>query len=318
MRAKTTDKGTHSVSKKHWAFRASKAGVVIGSDKACGISILDSNLGGSHARIFLNDEGSVTLESNGRVYLLIGQGARSNGPVTLEKDQVVKMGACSMMVADTCVERKLPLAPAAAARYVPHACVVCCCCRCAVTCCNWSGWVGSVSCHSRASHLLFLAVSRNLCSPLRCCCVVCSLLHVCIVFVSHPFPCVCASPSCCRGAGATDCMCYICFDDTSEPENLLVSSPCVCGKLVHRLCLQRWIATKGSRLCSICKGKLPIDYTMDPPYVVLQVVRHMRGLHWSGRWLQAHSEHAHTHTHREHTHARALCTNRVVGDRPTL
>lgn len=79
---------------------------------------------------------------------------------------------------------------------------------------------------------------------------------------------------------ATSDVCYICFDDSSE--SALVPSPCTCHKLVHRECLGQWIATRGSRLCSICKDKLPIDFTVDPPYVVLQVVRHMRGLHWSG------------------------------------
>lgn len=59
-------------------------------------------------------------------------------------------------------------------------------------------------------------------------------------------------------------------------------SPCSCGTPVHRECLCRWIASKGSRVCSICKTKLPIDFAVEPPYVVLQVVRHMRGLHWTG------------------------------------
>jgi hypothetical protein len=77
-------------------------------------------------------------------------------------------------------------------------------------------------------------------------------------------------------------MCYICFDDTSATDNELVQSPCACKKLVHRQCLSKWITTKGSRLCSICKSKLPIDVTVEAPFVVLQVVRHMRGLHWSG------------------------------------
>lgn len=76
--------------------------------------------------------------------------------------------------------------------------------------------------------------------------------------------------------------CYICFDTMSEPGALLVASPCPCAKNVHKACLARWIATKGSRLCSICKGKLPIDFTVEAPFVVLQVVRHMRGLHWAG------------------------------------
>jgi hypothetical protein len=77
-------------------------------------------------------------------------------------------------------------------------------------------------------------------------------------------------------------MCYICFEDTSTEGNELVPSPCTCRKSVHRQCLSKWIATKGSRLCSICKTRLPIDFTVAPPFLVLQVVRHMRGLHWQG------------------------------------
>lgn len=65
--------------------------------------------------------------------------------------------------------------------------------------------------------------------------------------------------------------CYICFDAGSEVGCELVPSPCSCKKPVHRSCLSKWISTKGSRLCSICKGKLPIDFTVDAPFVVLQV-----------------------------------------------
>ncbi len=76
--------------------------------------------------------------------------------------------------------------------------------------------------------------------------------------------------------------CYICFDDSSDAGNELTESPCLCKKQVHRHCLSKWISTKGSRLCSICKFKLPIDCTVEAPFVVLQVVRHMRGLQWNG------------------------------------
>lgn len=74
--------------------------------------------------------------------------------------------------------------------------------------------------------------------------------------------------------------CYICFDPVSEQGRELMASPCQCKKPVHRACLSKWIATKGSRLCSICKGKLPIDFTVDAPFVVLQVC---------ARALRAHS-----------------------------
>ena len=67
-------------------------------------------------------------------------------------------------------------------------------------------------------------------------------------------------------------VCYICFDDTSTTGNELVPSPCSCKKYVHRQCLSKWISTKGSRLCSICKSKLPIDFTVEAPFIVLQVL----------------------------------------------
>jgi hypothetical protein len=81
---------------------------------------------------------------------------------------------------------------------------------------------------------------------------------------------------------ATDLSCYICFDETDFPANRLEPSPCACSKLVHKLCLARWIETRGSRTCSICKSKLPVECTVEPPYLVMQVVRHMRGLRWDG------------------------------------
>ena len=81
---------------------------------------------------------------------------------------------------------------------------------------------------------------------------------------------------------ATDLSCYICFDETDSLANRLEPSPCACSKLVHKLCLARWIETRGSRTCSICKSKLPVECTVEPPYLVMQVVRHMRGLRWDG------------------------------------
>ncbi len=82
-----------------------------------------------------------------------------------------------------------------------------------------------------------------------------------------------------RGDGCSGC--YICFEE-GEPGNALIPSPCACAKLVHRACLVKWISVKGTRVCSICKSKLPIDVAAEPPYLVMQVVRHMRGLHWTG------------------------------------
>jgi hypothetical protein len=105
VKAKTTDKSTRAVSRKRWDFRASATGVMLGCDRAAHISINDANLSPEHAKIFLTPEGAVAVQPIGRVYLLIGQMDRSNGPVALEKDQVVKMGACSLQIADTCLHK---------------------------------------------------------------------------------------------------------------------------------------------------------------------------------------------------------------------
>lgn len=76
--------------------------------------------------------------------------------------------------------------------------------------------------------------------------------------------------------------CYICFETSSTPECPLLPSPCACNTPVHQNCLSQWISSKGCRTCSICKTKLPVDFTVEPPFLVMQVVRHMRGLHWTG------------------------------------
>lgn len=211
IKARTTCKRTRAVDKKHWAFRASAKGVVLGAGRDCDIVVADASLAAAHCRISLTEGHTVQLAALARVYMLIGQGLRNevrpargaahNG-VAVDKDCVIKMGACSLAVTDICIASS-----------------------------GGDGW---------AQHMQM---------PVR--------------------------PS-------TDVMCYICFDDTNESDNALVPSPCVCGKLVHRACLSKWIAAKGSRLCSICKSKLPIEFTVDPPYLVLSVVRHMRGLHWNG------------------------------------
>lgn len=97
---KTTDKISRSVVRRRWGFRASTAGVLLGKNSMCGISLPDPNLSDCHARIFLNADGQVAFEPISRVYLLIGQGDRSNGPVALERGQVVKLGACSLEVSE--------------------------------------------------------------------------------------------------------------------------------------------------------------------------------------------------------------------------
>ncbi|KAA0158200.1 hypothetical protein FNF27_02248 [Cafeteria roenbergensis] len=78
-----------------------------------------------------------------------------------------------------------------------------------------------------------------------------------------------------------DTSCFICMCGSSA-EMPLMPSPCSCRARVHRACLRRWVESKGSRSCSICKTKLPFSATVDAPYLVFQVIRHMRGLQWNG------------------------------------
>lgn len=202
LKAKTTCKRTRAIKKKKMTFQPTEAGISIGSGEESDFSLEDSNLQALHASVVQRADGSIVLETLGRTYFLIGQGVKSTGPHKLEKDQVVKMGACSLQVTDTCT----------------------------------SDMGADADALTRCAH----------------------------------------------DDGEEVPVCYICFDDSSEPDNPLCPSPCACAKPVHKQCLSRWIATKGSRVCSICKSKLPIRSTVSPPFLVLQVVRHMRGLHWSG------------------------------------
>ena len=41
-------------------------------------------------------------------------------------------------------------------------------------------------------------------------------------------------------------------------------------------------AIRFTLLRDACKGRLPLAFTVDPPYLVATVVRHVRGLHWGG------------------------------------
>ena len=105
VKAKTTDKRSRQVTKRRWGFKASKAGVVLGSAPHTNISSItvdDASLSAEHARIALSDTGDVVIIPAGRTYLLIGQGARSAGLFQLSKDHVIKMGACSLQVTDVC------------------------------------------------------------------------------------------------------------------------------------------------------------------------------------------------------------------------
>jgi hypothetical protein len=107
VKAKTTCKRSRQVTKKRWAFKATRGGVTIGADKAvCNIPIDDASLSPEHARVVLSEDGEVLLHGGGRTYYLIGQGARSSGLHPLESGQVVKMGACSLQVVEAVASRR--------------------------------------------------------------------------------------------------------------------------------------------------------------------------------------------------------------------
>jgi len=202
VKTKTTDKRTRAVKKRKVIFKATVEGTTMGSADACAIAVDDGNMLPLHAKVETRD-GVSHLTCSGRTYYMIGQGMKNSGPHVLLKDHVVKMGACSLQVAE-------------------------------------------IRTHKPEDYQVDRIDPSKYTSE-------------------EDVPC-----------------CYVCFDSTSTPPNDLIHSPCVCRTAVHRNCLARWISTKGTRMCSICKTKLPIAMTVEPPYAVLQVVRHMRGLHWTG------------------------------------
>ena len=185
LKAKTTCKRTRAVKKCSVAFRASARGATIGSGADCDVTIVDTAMAATHARVSLGADGGVVFDCAGRADFLIGIGRAGLGGLHgVEDDQIVKMGACSLRVVR---------AVSAATESVPAA----------------------------------LAESG----------------------------------------------CYICFESSSELGRMLVPSPCTCAKLVHRSCLARWLGVRGTRECSICKARLPVDACAEPPFLVLQVSR---------------------------------------------
>ena len=104
MKATTTDKRSRAIVNKKIKFRASSAGTWIGSAGDCDLCLDDANVSAHHLRVFADEKGNVTLLSTGRTYLLIGQGAKSSGKHSVEKGQIIKMGACSLLVNETCIE----------------------------------------------------------------------------------------------------------------------------------------------------------------------------------------------------------------------
>jgi hypothetical protein len=85
----------------------------------------------------------------------------------------------------------------------------------------------------------------------------------------------------------TDPCCYICLEGEGEAgSDPLTNSMCQCAKPVHPSCLHRWVTARRSRDCSICKSAIPLSWLkciIQPPFAVLRVVRHVRGLRWGSQ-----------------------------------
>ena len=86
--------------------------------------------------------------------------------------------------------------------------------------------------------------------------------------------------------GALHENCYFCLEGGEDANDPLINSFCRCAKPVHSTCLHRWITSRQTRECTICKDALPLawlKHIVKPPFVVLRVVRHIRGLRWGGQ-----------------------------------
>ena len=97
-------------------------------------------------------------------------------------------------------------------------------------------------------------------------------------------------PSPIPASALAEAACYICLEgpegDGAEGADPLTNSLCQCAKPVHASCLHRWVTSRRSRECSICKSLLPMSWlrtVVSPPFAVLRVVRHVRGLRWGGQ-----------------------------------
>ena len=206
------------------------------------LRVTDSAFSPEHVRIFLSPPAAGATEVGGhaprgdlilacsgaRTYFQLGQGTRSSGPIPIERNAVIKLGACSLAVSDLCTGMETPA--------------------------ERSGWLsgggsGSGSAAGARGRAAIETASRT------------------------------------RPPQDPEDACYICYETGAGDvgDDPLAPSPCACGKVVHRSCLQRWIMTRQSRVCSICRKPLPLDLTVEAPFAVLTVVRHVRGLHWRGQ-----------------------------------
>lgn len=103
--AKTTCKHTRETRRRRFVFQPTREGSTVGTSSEADMMIDDPNMAAIHGRVSLREDGGVMLETLGRTYELIGQGNRSSGLYQLHKGQVVKMGACSLLISDLRVSR---------------------------------------------------------------------------------------------------------------------------------------------------------------------------------------------------------------------
>ena len=56
-------------------------------------------------------------------------------------------------------------------------------------------------------------------------------------------------------------MCRVCLCDVEElPESRLVKLECACvGVYVHETCAEKWLRTKGSNVCEVCRESTQFD-----------------------------------------------------------
>lgn len=259
VKAKTTDKVTRRCTRAQWLFRSSTAGVTLGHNTTIrggrpGCEIKDSSMLPVHARIALvvppnGDSPYVELRVEGRTYFLVGRKGSHSTPHPLCTGNTLKLGACSLQVMDTVFAR-----PPRADSGCEH---------------SRGGSTGVDGAGGEAGGDSPDGAQLQLDKDLEDVC------YICFEGASDPLH---------EGHDEDDDSPTAGHDPSRVPPGALMQSPCPCKKLVHRRCLLRWVASKGARVCSICKGKLPIEATVDPPYLVLQVVRHMRNLQWNGEY----------------------------------
>lgn len=74
----------------------------LGSSLDADFSLRDTNLGGRHVKIVCDERGMPAIEAVNRTYYMVGQGRHQSASHQLRKDDILKMGACSLQVTELC------------------------------------------------------------------------------------------------------------------------------------------------------------------------------------------------------------------------